>query len=142
MSYPESVDWRTKGAVTSVKNQGQCGASYAFSAMGALEGAQALATGKLRALSEQNIIDCSSKKPMREESVECVCVCVCVCVYYSSLSYMVIHAVPYGNHGCQGGNMYYAFLYVISNEGVDTLNSYPFKGKVRFTYYGYAIAIG
>lgn len=62
MSYPESVDWRTKGAVTSVKNQGQCGASYAFSAMGALEGAQALATGNLKALSEQNIIDCSSKK--------------------------------------------------------------------------------
>ena len=61
MSYPESVDWRTKGAVTSVKNQGQCGASYAFSAMGALEGAQALATGSLKALSEQNIIDCSSK---------------------------------------------------------------------------------
>ena len=60
MSYPESVDWRTKGAVTSVKNQGQCGASYAFSAMGALEGAQALATGNLKALSEQNIIDCSS----------------------------------------------------------------------------------
>lgn len=62
MSYPESVDWRTKGAVTSVKNQGQCGASYAFSAMGALEGAQALATGNLKTLSEQNIIDCSSKK--------------------------------------------------------------------------------
>ena len=62
MSYPESVDWRTKGAVTSVKNQGQCGASYAFSAIGALEGAQALANGNLKALSEQNIIDCSSKK--------------------------------------------------------------------------------
>jgi hypothetical protein len=27
--------------------------------------------------------------------------------------------------------MYYAFLYVISNEGVDTLDSYPFKGKVN-----------
>ena len=61
MTYPESVDWRTKGAVTSVKNQGQCAASYAFSSMGALEGAQALATGNLKALSEQNIIDCSGK---------------------------------------------------------------------------------
>ena len=42
--------------------QGQCGASYAFSAMGALEGAWALANGKLTPLSEQNIIDCSSMK--------------------------------------------------------------------------------
>jgi C1A family cysteine protease len=69
MSYPESVDWRTKGAVTSVKSQGQCGASYAFSAMGALEGAQALANGNLKALSEQNIIDCSSKKNWNDKVV-------------------------------------------------------------------------
>ena len=39
--------------------QGQCGSSYAFSAVGALEGANALATGNLVSLSEQNIIDCS-----------------------------------------------------------------------------------
>ena len=41
--------------------QGQCGASYAFSAIGALEGAWSLAHGKLTLLSEQNIIDCSGK---------------------------------------------------------------------------------
>ena len=41
--------------------QGMCGASYAFSAMGALEGAWALANGKLTTLSEQNIIDCSGE---------------------------------------------------------------------------------
>ncbi|CAI8032375.1 Cathepsin L-like, partial [Geodia barretti] len=38
-------------------------------------------------------------------------------------------SVPYGNHGCQGGNMYNSFLYVVSNDGVDTADSYPFKGK-------------
>ena len=42
--------------------QGQCGASYAFSAIGALEGAWALAHGKLTLLSEQNIIDCSGEE--------------------------------------------------------------------------------
>ena len=42
-----------------ITQQGQCGASYAFSAIGALEGAWALAHGKLTTLSEQNIIDCS-----------------------------------------------------------------------------------
>ncbi len=41
--------------------QSQCGASYAFSAVAAMEGANALATGKLTMLSEQNIIDCSGK---------------------------------------------------------------------------------
>lgn len=58
-SYPESVDWRTAGAVTSVKDQLRCGCSYAFSAIGALEGATALAHGNLIKLSEQNIVDCS-----------------------------------------------------------------------------------
>lgn len=37
----------------------QCEASYAFSAVGALEGARALATGNFVALSEQNVLDCS-----------------------------------------------------------------------------------
>ena len=44
--------------------QGQCGACYAFSATGALEGAYALAHDKLVSLSEQNIIDCSGKESM------------------------------------------------------------------------------
>ena len=50
---------------------------------------------------------------------------------YCDLYLLYTPAVPYGNHGCQGGNMYLAFLYVISNEGVDTQSSYPFKGKVQ-----------
>jgi len=61
LSLPESVDWRTKGAVASIKQQGQCGACWAFAGAAAIEGAWQIATGQLVSLSEQQIVDCSGK---------------------------------------------------------------------------------
>ncbi|KAM7498005.1 hypothetical protein LguiA_022419 [Lonicera macranthoides] len=57
---PSTIDWRMKGAVTPIKDQGECGCCWAFSAVAAMEGITQLKTSKLISLSEQQLVDCDT----------------------------------------------------------------------------------
>ncbi|XP_059281803.1 senescence-specific cysteine protease SAG39-like [Lycium ferocissimum] len=64
VTAPATMDWRTKGAVTGIKDQGQCGCCWAFSAVAATEGINKIRTGKLISLSEQELVDCDTSSDM------------------------------------------------------------------------------
>ncbi|CAK9133244.1 unnamed protein product [Ilex paraguariensis] len=59
-AVPSTMDWRKKGAVTTVKDQGQCGCCWAFLAVASMEGITQRTTGKLISLSEQELVDCDT----------------------------------------------------------------------------------
>jgi len=100
---PDTFDWRPKGAVTPVKNQGACGSCWAFSTTGNLEGQAFMKTKKLVSLSEQNLVDCDHECVQYEGQESC-------------------------DDGCNGGLMWAAYQYVQKNGGINTEDSYPYEG--------------
>jgi C1A family cysteine protease len=95
-SSPASVDWVKAGAVTPVKDQGQCGSCWSFSTTGALEGAFFNRYGKLQSFSEQQLVDCDMLRNGGKD------------------------------HGCKGGLMDNAFSWIQKNGGLCLESEYPY----------------
>lgn len=95
-ALPASIDWTTLGAVTPVKDQGQCGSCWTFSTTGALEGAFFIKYNKLVSFSEEQLVDCDNLKNGGKD------------------------------HGCNGGLMDNAFSWINKNGGLCTEDSYPY----------------
>lgn len=93
---PGAIDWTAKGAVTPVKDQGQCGSCWSFSTTGALEGAFAIKTGSLASFSEQQLVDCDTLGNGGRD------------------------------HGCGGGLMDNAFNWIMKNNGLCSEYDYPY----------------
>lgn len=102
-SIPTSIDWTTKGAVTPVKDQGQCGSCWSFSATGALEGAYEIKYNKLVSFSEQNLVSCDNRSDGGKDK------------------------------GCSGGLMDNAFTWVTKNAGICTEAAYPYTSGTTKT---------
>jgi len=91
-----TVDWVGAGAVTGVKDQGQCGSCWAFSTTGAVEGAYKLKYGSLTSQSEQHLVDCDNRSNGGKDM------------------------------GCNGGLMDNAFDWMKKNKGICTQAKYPY----------------
>jgi cathepsin F len=104
---PTDFDWRERGAVAPVKNQGMCGSCWSFSTTGAMEGAHFLATGKLESLSEQQLVDCDHECDP-DEPGSC-------------------------DAGCSGGLMNSALEYTLKAGGLMREEDYPYTGSDRGT---------
>jgi C1A family cysteine protease len=93
---PESANWVTAGAVTPVKDQGQCGSCWSFSTTGALEGAYYAKYGRLESFSEQQLVDCDNFRNGGKDL------------------------------GCNGGLMDNAFTWIADNGGLCSEQDYPY----------------
>lgn len=101
-SIPDSVDWRTQGKVTPIKDQGQCGSCWAFSAVGAMESIQAIANNFTWPQSGDNL-------------------------GYSEME--VVSCTP-DCFGCQGGWPRSAYNFIAGNGGIDSEADWPYFGGV------------
>jgi len=98
-ALPDAVDWRQKGKVTPVKDQGGCGSCWAFAAVETIESALLIATGNTSILSTQNMVSCTPNPQ---------------------------HCG--GTGGCAGATSELGYQYV-ADKGIASEKDYPYRGQ-------------
>lgn len=96
---PDSFDWREKGVVTNVKDQGSVGSCWAFSTVGNVEGQWAMSSGNLTSLSAEQLVDCDSTQSPNNNDADC---------------------------GVFGGWPYLAYQYLEKAGGIESEDNYPY----------------
>jgi len=105
-SLPPTVDWRTKGIITPVKDQGGCGSCWTFGTTESIESFWALAKGTLPVLSEQQSVDCTPNPN------DCG-----------------------GTGGCGGGTAELIYNQLLKTGGVTSEANYPYVGSDETCYF-------
>jgi cathepsin L len=96
-ALPKTVDWRGKGVVSAVKDQGMCVSCWTFATAETIESHWAMAKGDLTDLSEQQILDCTPNPQ------QCG-----------------------GTGGCNGGTTELAYAQIMQNGGLSSEWTYPY----------------
>lgn len=113
---PAEFDWRTKKAVTAVKDQGAMGSCWAFSAVGNVEGQRALSGSPLEDLSVEQLIECDKTEGVRQQDGE-----------------------EYGDCGVFGGWPFLAYQHWMKSGGVRTDAQMPYCSGIPYGQPGYCI---
>jgi len=114
---PDSVNWVDAGAVTPVKDQGQCGSCWSFSATGGLEGAYFVAGNTLTSFSEEQLVECAG---LAYGNMACY-----GGWYYSAWDYFKTHeAETEGDYPYTSGNGGWSTCEYDSSKGVTNVSSY------------------
>lgn len=111
---PTSKSWIDAGAVTVIKNQMDCGDCWAFSASACMESAYYINSGALNSLSPQQLCDCASSN---------------------------VTLGDYSTYGCGGGFPQNAFLYAITNGGLEGYLNYPYADMQQYCNYNPSLSI-
>lgn len=99
-NIPASVDWRKKGVVNPIRDQGKCGSCWTFASVAAIESQYARVTGNLLQLSEQNLLNCGK-------------------AYFT----------PSDSNGCNGGQAELGFNWVKANKGINLRTADPYTAS-------------